>query len=593
MKRLALIIFAALALATAPTAGAAIQAAMTSPAAGASGLTGIVPVNVTASADAGIYSVQLLVDGTPYGQPDLTPTSLYQYTIPWDTSTVAEGPHTLVVKATDWSQALGGASTTTTPITVNVGPAAPTIAITIPPSWTFVRGTVQIQATTTSTAAPTTVVFSVDGQQLTGTTWDTTKTADGSHTLTGTITDGRGRTATASATVTVDNTAPTAVLYAPPAGSRVFGSTTLQVHASDAFGVASVQFTVDGNPVGAVLTKPDGGSGYLYSATWDASSVAAGPHAISATVTDNAGNVTKLAGVTVTTLLGQFLPVLNYHEINPPNGYSIYDETPAEADAQLAYLKANGYQSVTLEQYQQWLAGANIGIAKPVLITVDDGLRSERAWDPLLAKYGFEAVMFVVTGFADNNTPGMSDPNNMNWSDIQGLARTGRWEIAFHAGKLGHGDSYGSGEKANGKAYGSACAYFYSCLGYDDLKRGRLQPFAEYQKAVTQEVQQGVAELKQKVPTASLAAIAMPFNDAGQWTNLYNDPSGQAQAWMPGFFASQFPIVFTQTNPITYQFASGTVGSLMGYNRHYRFEVHTDTTIPQFAATLTDPAFSR
>jgi hypothetical protein len=62
---------------------------------------------------------------------------------------------------------------------------------------------------------------------------------------------------------------------------------------------------------------------------------------------------------------------------------------------------------------------------------------------------------------------------------------------------------------------------------------------------------------------------------------------------MPAFFASKLPIVFTQTNPIVYGQAAGTVGSLTGFNRHYRFEVHTDTTIPQFAAALQDPAFAR
>jgi hypothetical protein len=57
--------------------------------------------------------------------------------------------------------------------------------------------------------------------------------------------------------------------------------------------------------------------------------------------------------------------------------------------------------------------------------------------------------------------------------------------------------------------------------------------------------------------------------------------------------ASTFPIVFTETNPVTYANASGTVGSLTGFNRRYRFEVHTDTTIGQFTAALTDPAFAR
>jgi hypothetical protein len=30
------------------------------------------------------------------------------------------------------------------------------------------------------------------------------------------------------------------------------------------------------------------------------------------------------------------LPVINYHEINPTDGFSVYDQTLAEADQQLA-----------------------------------------------------------------------------------------------------------------------------------------------------------------------------------------------------------------------------------------------------------------
>jgi hypothetical protein len=115
---------------------------------------------------------------------------------------------------------------------------------------------------------------------------------------------------------------------------------------------------------------------------------------------------------------------------------------------------------VTLAQYQQWLAGANIGIAKPVLLIVDDGLNPDLAWDPLLQKYGLEAVLFVITGYADNTTPGAVDPNNMSWSTIQALANNGRWEIAFHAGKYGHGDSYASGANIGGATYTTACPYF-------------------------------------------------------------------------------------------------------------------------------------
>ncbi len=779
-------------------AGAAIQVSISSPADGAHSLQGVVQVAVTASADSGIYSVSLDVDGQPYGIADTVPVSPYQYVIPWDTSTVPPGDHTLTVLATDWST--GFVPQLSGPVQVDVGPPYPTVQLTWPLPWTFVRGSTAIAVTDTSAVAPASVAYTLDGAPI-ASPWNTATATDGAHTLTAIVTDGRNKTGSNSETVvvdntapatsiiapaanafatgslsakasasdafgvqgvqfaidgapvgtqlaqpdaqgaytysstldisklakgshtltsiatdtagntstsagvsftvgavppavtvtvpfdwsfarrtvpvtasitggvapvsaqllvdgtvvgsvisaapytflwdttkvpdgthtlavavkdsvsstatsavlheTVDNTAPTAFMYQPAPNARVSGATSLQVHASDAYGIKSVQFTIDGTPVGALLTAPDAGQLYLFTSAYDTSQLAAGAHLVSAIVTDDAGNTAIAAPITINTGPVQYLPVLNYHSIAPPNGYSIYDETPIEADQQLSYLKANGYQAVTLEQYQQWLAGANIGVAKPVLITVDDALNDEKAWDGLFQKYGMKGVLFVITGYADNTTPGDSDPNNMSWTTINQLAANGRWQISFHAGAYGHGDSYATGfpitlNATQKLSLPASCPYFYTCLGTvtttSTAGTGRNrktttttapETVAALKTRVTNEVNAGLAELKQKVPTADLLAWAAPFNNAGQWTNLYDDPSGQTQAWMPGFFASKLPIVFTQTNPVTYAQASGTVGSLTGFNRRYRFEVHTDTTIQQFATALQDPAFGR
>jgi hypothetical protein len=189
--------------------------------------------------------------------------------------------------------------------------------------------------------------------------------------------------------------------------------------------------------------------------------------------------------------------------------------------------------------------------------------------------------------------------------------RLTRWEgapaglsLMFEGGKVVRVDvdsgsvPTAAGAKIGTSTYTSACPYFYTCLSQTTTGTGRnkkttTETVSAYEAAVAAEVSEGMSELRQKVPNSSLLAWAAPFNDAGQWTNLYNDPSGAAQAWLPGFMASNFPIVFTETNPVTYAQASGTVGSLTAYNRHYRFEIHTDTTIGQFAAALSDPAFAR
>ena len=787
MKRLVALVALITAFAIAGPAYAAVQVAITSPASGAHSLGGIVPVKVTASADMGIYAVQLNVDGVATGGWITATTGLYQYELAWNTAGVAIGNHTLSVTAIDWSRPFPlGVLVDSSPVTVDVGPAYPTITLTSPRAWSTIRGSVALAETHTSAVDPSTVAFAVDGVATTS-PWNTALTNDGTHTIAATVTDGRGKQGTATETVTVDNTPPatyvmsaaanaslpgtvtakahasdaygianvqfridgnavgapvalpdasggytysatlnvtglangshtltsvatdnagntttsapftftigvsplaatitappdwsyargtvsitgavtggiapystqllvdgvasgtavassnpsfawnttaatagshtvavkatdatgttatstpvhltvdntpaTAVIYKPAPSARVTGVTSLQVHASDANGVKSVQFTVDGSAVGALLSAPDSGQAYLYTISYDTSVLAAGTHAVSAIVIDNAGNTATAAPISMITGALAVLPVLNYHGIDPASGNSsIYDQTLAEADQQLAYLKTNGYQSVTLEQYQTWLGSGALpaGVTKPVLITVDDALTEQLAWDGLLAKYGFQAVMFVITGFADNTTPGDADPErNLTWAQIQALAANGRWQIAFHAGQYGHGDDY-TVSRIGTARYTAACPYFYTCLNFTGTGRSRINETpAAYEAAVTAEVNAGIAELKANVPTASLVAWAAPFNDAGQWTNLYNDPTGTVQAWFPGFMASKFPVVFTQTNPVTYAQASGTVGSLSGFNRRYRFEVHTDTTLAQFAAALADPGFAR
>ena len=145
-------------------AAAAIQVSISSPNDGAHSLQDTVQVAVTASGDSGIYAVWLYVDGLPYGVANTTPVSPYQYVIPWDTSTVPPGDHTLTVLATDWS--LGLVTEMSGPVDVDVGPAYPTVQLTSPQSWTFVRGSTPIAVTSTSAVGPGTVSYKLDGAPM-------------------------------------------------------------------------------------------------------------------------------------------------------------------------------------------------------------------------------------------------------------------------------------------------------------------------------------------------------------------------------------------------------------------------------------------
>ncbi len=93
-------------------------------------------------------------------------------------------------------------------------------------------------------------------------------------------------------TPTPDTTAPTVAIIAP-AGGTVSGTITLAASAADNVGVAGVQFTVDGNPVGAEDTAAP------YNLSLDTTALSNGSHVIGARARDAAGNAASAAGVGV------------------------------------------------------------------------------------------------------------------------------------------------------------------------------------------------------------------------------------------------------------------------------------------------------
>ena len=90
---------------------------------------------------------------------------------------------------------------------------------------------------------------------------------------------------------------------------------------------------------------------------------------------------------------------------------------PIEFEKQIAWLKAEGFNFVTMQELQDhW--GEHP--AKSVAITFDDGyLDNYTNAYPILKKYGFTATIFLVTGFIGN------DPRFMNWEEIKEMKANG------------------------------------------------------------------------------------------------------------------------------------------------------------------------
>jgi hypothetical protein len=215
--------------------------------------------------------------------------------VSWNTVGVAEGAHTLTVKAYDGVGLVG----TSTGVSVVVDNTAPTASLTSPTA-TYVQGTVQVTATASDNRAVVKVEF-YDGQTLFGTattapysvSWNTTGLANGSHTLYARAYDAAGNVQVVSRSVIVDTVGPTVAITSPANGATVFLSTTIQASASDSNGVTQVVFYDGGTVIGTDTSAP-------YSVSWSTLSVAKGKHTLTARATDVAGNVTTSAAISVT-----------------------------------------------------------------------------------------------------------------------------------------------------------------------------------------------------------------------------------------------------------------------------------------------------
>jgi Big-like domain-containing protein/carboxypeptidase family protein/SdrD B-like protein len=277
---------------------------VTSPAAGAT-LSGKVNLTAVASDGGTVKGVQFRVDGNNVG-PDLA-SSPYAYVL--DSSTLSNGSHSISAVATDNT----GNSATSASIGVRVDNSVkdttpPTVSITAPSNGAKVTGVVAVTANASDNVSVASVQFELDGTNVGARelaapyaySWDTTKSANGSHTLKAIATDGAGNSATSAlVTVTVNNnsadkTPPSVSITSPAPSATVSGTVNVTASASDNTGVAGVQFQVDGVNAGALEAAAP------YGIAWDTTKVANGAHRLDAIASDAAGNTTTSATVSVT-----------------------------------------------------------------------------------------------------------------------------------------------------------------------------------------------------------------------------------------------------------------------------------------------------
>lgn len=123
----------------------------------------------------------------------------------------------------------------------------------------------------------------------------------------------------------------------------------------------------------------------------------------------------------------QYVPILMYHSIDDFKGSGLEElyVSPASFEAQVRYLKENGYTPLTFERWNDINR-----VNKPVFITLDDGYKNnlnalkvfQRLKDERFQPVG---TIFVAVGFTGR-------PKRLSEADLRSMAQSGFFSIQSH-----------------------------------------------------------------------------------------------------------------------------------------------------------------
>lgn len=112
------------------------------------------------------------------------------------------------------------------------------------------------------------------------------------------------------------------------------------------------------------------------------------------------------------------VPILMYHNINYAKGGSFV--SPENFARQMEYIKKNNYEVITLDKLVESIKNKKRLKKNKVVITFDDGYKDnfEYAY-PVLKKFGFPAVIFLITDWIGANK------DILTWEKIIAMSKNG------------------------------------------------------------------------------------------------------------------------------------------------------------------------
>ncbi len=214
------------------------------------------------------------------------------------------------------------------------------------------------------------------------------------------------------------------------------------------------------------------------------------------------------------------VPVLIYHG-TPPEGR---DNPPLPQEVfveQMRALKADGWQTATMDQFKAFMKDGAPLPAKTFLLTFDDA-RKESFYpvDPVLKELDYHAIMFVITGFSMPAKKTRDSTFYLSASELQYMAQSGRWDLESHGDQDHRLYDVPSSQSAIG--VGTIPLQHFLSNKFWLAGPGHIESDDEYRSRIEDDLVKSKNALAELSGTPVIA-FAFPFSDYGQEGGNYKN----------------------------------------------------------------------
>lgn len=131
------------------------------------------------------------------------------------------------------------------------------------------------------------------------------------------------------------------------------------------------------------------------------------------------------------------IPVLTYHDISHNKDHQSLAVSPDAFASQMEWLYSDGWHSLSLSEFEDWLSGDRNIQEKSFMITFDDGYESimEYAF-PLFEYYGFRGVFNIIGGYVGGYLKLNGNRPMLSWDEYRFLKKSGLFDFGCHTSGL-------------------------------------------------------------------------------------------------------------------------------------------------------------